>query len=386
MPSRCKHTGVWFCWIFGRVGGALIALFWASGFCSGQVLGSSGVSEPGEPEIFGLVQDLGEISGQAQLQEKPFWGAEAPWGIGAQSSSLPAEPLFLKDLGGWRGPCWQAEDGSQWILPSELWGWSQPGPLPLNDREVRTFRRLRYRWQLRAQTRLLFQEIREDYKHFYSWPTFRDLGLGLALGAVFANTSLDEHFQQWYQEDVSSEGLDDLSSFWKPFGNGWIFVSSYAGLGLMGLFCPRRPVLGGLVGEFGQRVSRAYLVGSPPLLFLQAMTGGSRPVDPAGSAWRPFQDTNGLSGHAFIGAVPFITAAQMTDRPLLQALFYVGSVFPVWSRLNDDGHYLSQVALGWWLAYLACRTVHQTETGQEPWRLVPMAGGNQIGIGLLFTR
>lgn len=269
--------------------------------------------------------------------------------------------------------------------PPEDWGWSQLPPPPLLEEELRPLRRLRYRWRVRAQSRLLLQNIREDHLHFYSWPTFRDLGLGLALAAVFANTSLDEKFQDWYREDVRSEGLDNLSSFWKPWGEGAIFVPSYAAFGVLGILASQRPVLG-VVGRFGQQVSRAYLVGAPPLLFLQALSGGARPVDPEGSQWRPFQDINGLSGHAFIGAVPFLIAAQWTDRPVLQAALYVGSAFPAWSRLNDDSHYLSQVCLGWWVAFLACRAVYQTETGERPWTLVPIAGGNHVGLALVWTR
>lgn len=270
--------------------------------------------------------------------------------------------------------------------PPASWGWSELPPPDLTEEELEPFRWLRYRRQVHARVRLFWQNIQQDHFHFYSWPTVRDVGLGLALGAVLANTSLDPHFQDWYQEDVRSGGLDNLSSFWKPWGEGIFFIPSYAGLAMLSIFCPEQPVLGP-VGLFSARVSRAYLVGFPSVLFLQAMTGGGRPGEhPTMSQWRPFEDTNGISGHAFIGAVPFITAAQMTDRPLLQAAFYLGSVFPAWSRMNDDVHYLSQVCLGWWLAYLACRAVNETETGQRPWTLVPIAGGNQIGLGLVFTR
>ncbi len=307
-------------------------------------------------------------------------------GVTPPTPQSPADPLFLEnaETSSSEQPLW-GDDGP-FSEPTSPWGWTKLPPPNLTDEELQPFRWLRYRRQVHARFRLLLQNVLEDHRHFYSWPTFRDVGLGLALGAVLANTSLDQHFQDWYQEDVRSQGLDNLSSFWKPWGVGAYFLPAYAGLAMLSIFCPDQPVLGP-VGSFSARVSRAYLVGFPSLLFLQAMTGGSRPDEsPTRSQWQPFEDINGLSGHAFIGAVPFITAAQMTDRPLLQAAFYLGSVFPAWSRLNDDAHYLSQVALGWWLAYLACRAVNQTETGQRPWTLVPIAGSNQIGLGLVFTR
>lgn len=297
----------------------------------------------------------------------------------------PADPLFLENVETTSSEELLWPEGAFPEAPAS-WGWSELPPPHLTEEELEPFRWLRYRRQVRARVRLLFQNVLEDHRHFYSWPTVRDVGLGLALGAVLANTSLDQNFQDWYQEDVRSRGLDNFSSFWKPWGEGAYFVPAYAGLAMLTIFCPDQPVLGP-VGSFSARVSRAYLVGFPSLLILQAITGGGRPDEYLSySQWRPFEDTNGVSGHAFIGAIPFITAAQMTDRPLLQAAFYLGSVLPAWSRLNDDAHYLSQACLGWWLAYLACRAVNQTETGERPWTLIPIAGGNQIGLGLIFTR
>ncbi len=334
--------------------------------------------------------------------ETPFWSDANPsaWGEGPELALLPttqqeqgtppeatppAGPLFLENGETTSSEGLLSPEGA-FSEPPVSWGWSELPPPDLTEEELEPFRWLRYRRQVHARVRLLFQNVLEDHRHFYSWPTVRDLGLGLALGAVFANTSVDEHFRDWYQEDVRSRGLDNFSSFWKPWGEGVYFLPAYAGLAMLSIFCPEQPVLGP-AGSFSARVSRAYLVGFPSLLFLQAMTGGGRPGEHfAWSQWRPFEDTNGVSGHAFIGAVPFITAAQMTDRPLLQAAFYLGSVLPAWSRINDDAHYLSQVCLGWWLAYLACRAVNETETGQRPWTLVPIAGSNQIGLGLVFTR
>ena len=56
----------------------------------------------------------------------------------------------------------------------------------------------------------------------------------------------------------------------------------------------------------------------------------------------------------------------MTDRRWLKATFYAGSLLGPLSRVNDDDHYPSQVALGWWMAYVAATAIDRTE----------MAGGN----------
>lgn len=43
--------------------------------------------------------------------------------------------------------------------------------------------------------------------------------------------------------------------------------------------------------------------------------------------------------------------------------FYVGSGMAGLSRINDNHHYTSQVVLGWWIAYLAARSVNRTVEG-----------------------
>ncbi len=241
-----------------------------------------------------------------------------------------------------------------------------------------------------TRLRSSFQEgwtrIRSDYRNYYSCVTMRDLWLGVGGGAVLANTSLDEDFQGWYQRDVRSSSTDDFATFWKPFGEGWIFVPAYAGLALVGGIFEDRPLVGG-VGEFGDRVTRGYLVGVPPMVLMQYLLGGSRPTEPGlGSQWKPFDDDNGVSGHAFIGAVPFITAAKMCQNPWMKATLYTFSTLPAWSRFNDDTHYLSQACLGWWMAYLACRAVDDTQQEDRCLTFTPLVTPEVAGVGLVVRR
>ncbi|MDZ7618992.1 MAG: phosphatase PAP2 family protein, partial [Patescibacteria group bacterium] len=228
--------------------------------------------------------------------------------------------------------------------------------------------------------------ICSDHAGFYGWNTMRDLAMGIALAAPLANTSMDHNFRNWWQEDVRSTGTDDLAAFWKPFGEGVIFIPAMACLGLAGHAMSDWPMFD-VCGEFGERATRSYLVGAPPMLLMQAMLGASRPGETtAESRWKPFDDNNAVSGHAFIGAVPFLTAAHMTENRAARALFYFGSICPAWSRVNDDAHYLSQVVLGWYMAYLACRSVDGTQRGEEPLSLVPLAYHEFTGVGLVWCR
>ncbi|MBN2476783.1 MAG: phosphatase PAP2 family protein [Pirellulales bacterium] len=229
-------------------------------------------------------------------------------------------------------------------------------------------------------------EIRCDHANYYSWRTVRDLGYGIAFGSVLANTSLDEDFRGWYQDDVRSSGSDDYAAFWKTFGEGQIFIPAFAGLGLVGHWFEDVPLLG-TAGDYGGRVTRGYLVGAPPMLAMQFCLGGSRPgeVD-VGSRWKPFDDSNAVSGHAFMGSVPFITAAQMVEDPWAKGALYVCSTFTAWSRVNDDDHYLSQACLGWWMGYLACRAVNETEYADGDITLLPLASPELVGIGMVVRR
>jgi len=230
--------------------------------------------------------------------------------------------------------------------------------------------------------------VLDDHRHYYSAQNFWEMGYALAGASVLANTSLDEDFQGWYQREVRSSGTDDFADFCKTFGEGDIFIPSFACAALAASILPEGPLVS-TTGEFAGRTTRAYLVGAPPMLFMQGLLGGSRPgEDPVGSGWKAFDDNNAVSGHAFMGAVPFITAAQMSDRPLARAALYACSTLTAWSRVNDDAHYLSQACLGWWMAYMACRAVDGTQTARQTrtCEIVPVATPEMAGVGVTVWR
>ncbi|HUT11160.1 MAG TPA: phosphatase PAP2 family protein [Thermoguttaceae bacterium] len=231
-----------------------------------------------------------------------------------------------------------------------------------------------------------FRDVPSDYRNYYGWNSMRDLLLGVAGASLLANTSWDEDFNHWYQRDVRSTDTDDFTQAWKVFGEGQIIIPAFAALGMLGAISEDRPLLG-RAGAYSGRVTRGYMVGVPPMLFTQFLLGGSRPGETAvGSRWKPFDDDNAVSGHAFIGAVPFITAARMVENPWAKGALYMCSGFTAWSRVNDDRHYLSQALLGWWMAYLACRAVDETARQNENLIFTPLAGPGITGIGVVIRR
>lgn len=118
---------------------------------------------------------------------------------------------------------------------------------------------------------------------------------------------------------------------------------------------------------------------------MQYLTGAGRPSDIRDlSYWHPFKASNGASGHAFMGAVPFLTLAGMTDDPLAKCLFYACSPWTGISRINDNLHYLSEVWLGWWMAWLSCDAVNKTEAGKRSIAITPLCTPEMNGVGLIY--
>lgn len=230
----------------------------------------------------------------------------------------------------------------------------------------------------RMGVRTLMEQIVSDHRNYYSWRTAGLYAGAFGLGAVMANTSIDQHFQNWYQSEIGDSGF--IHSF-KYAGEGVIILPSYAVAVGIGYLFDENPA-GTWIGQWGQRSLRSFLVGAPPMLLMQVVTGGSRPGErDYNSAWHPFQDNNGVSGHAFMGAIPFLTAAQLVERPVPKFALYGLSTMTGWSRVNDNAHYLSQIMLGWTMAVAATFAVDNTQR-QMGFNISPMIGnGNQ---GLIF--
>ena len=224
-----------------------------------------------------------------------------------------------------------------------------------------------------------------DHANQYSAQGLVRLGGGLAAAAVWANSGADDQFQYWYQSRMAGDDGDTVAHVFKRLGDGNYVLPVLAGALLAGEVAGDSPACE-CMGDWGDRSLRAALVGAPPLLFAQVATGASRPEEEKGPNWHPFQDENGASGHAFIGAIPLITAAQMSDDPLTKAGCYFASTLAAWSRIHDDSHYASQAALGWWLAYAACSAVNETEQDHQLFELTPVPLADGLGIGIILRR
>lgn len=209
---------------------------------------------------------------------------------------------------------------------------------------------------------LSVEAVKTDFRNFYlDRSNLTKLGIGVAGAAVLANTGMDRYIRNKYQDDLRSTGTDEATKPFNVSANAITLVLAPAYLGAYGA---------GLwfdlpaMEEWAQKSFRATVVGTPTLLLLLAATGGDRPTE-GDSNWGAFQNFHGVSGHAYFTAVPFITAAKMSEKTYWKAIFYGLSTLTGVSRINDDKHYFSHVALGWYVAYLSCAVVEKGDDRQE---------------------
>jgi membrane-associated phospholipid phosphatase len=227
-------------------------------------------------------------------------------------------------------------------------------------------------------------KVLDDYRNFYSCEPLVCLTGAFGAGALMANTGFDVTMQDAWQRGVAPTSLGTFFSDCKIFGEGMYLLPVAGAAAVTGMAFEGAPV-GDFIGEWGSRSLRMFVVGAPPLYVLQWATGASRPDESsAGSKWKPFQDSNGVSGHAFIGAVPFLAAADMVESPLLKGTLYVCSTFTGFSRMTDNAHFPSQVFLGWYLAWASSRAVNATEMhfADMEVRVVPLPMADLGGMAI----
>lgn len=224
-----------------------------------------------------------------------------------------------------------------------------------------------------------------DYRSFYASDRLLRMGIVFGAAGIAANTNIDMNIRNWYQGNVRSTRTNSWASDpqkilvfnAKFFGEGKYLVPVALLSASVNYISTDTAI-----GNWGANASRAYIVGLPAMWFMQVATGASRPDEtPEGSIWRPFNDDNGVSGHAFVGAVPFMTIAYMNpDNNFIKYTAYVASTATAWSRVNDDKHFPSQVVLGWFMAWEAVDAVFENSEKRKVVAITPMAGLDGFGL------
>ncbi len=233
----------------------------------------------------------------------------------------------------------------------------------------------------------VWERLLGDQSSFYSKESLLAMGIAFGTGALIANTDADNQIQRHFQSSVRGATSDEWFQFLhsnKELGNGVYTLPVFGAAWLANEYIDGPPMFE-TFGLWGERSMRGFLVGAPPLILAQHLTGASRPYETIESSeWHPFKDNNGVSGHAFMSSLPFITAAKLTENPWRKSFWYTASAIGPLSRVNDNAHYPSQIGLGWAMAFISATAVRQTDTGRRGWSLVPHSSVTSSGVGLQY--
>jgi len=232
-------------------------------------------------------------------------------------------------------------------------------------------------------------DIYSDFHKFYSHRGLGLLSIGIGAHAIIANTNLDEQFRESVQSHAVSD--PDAFSFGRRLGAVSVVIPTVVALWSLGECLEQEPsknrrCLGRKLNAWGAQTARALFVGATATGVLQVVIGASRPSEDRGSKWRPFADANGVSGHALVGAVPFLVAAKYTDSLAMKSGLIFASGLTAYSRVYEDKHYLSQALLGLWIAHLAVESTVLTNQAPQQYRWVPITRDGYTGVGVEFRR
>jgi len=244
----------------------------------------------------------------------------------------------------------------------------------------------------RRRGRALFRHTGPQWRRAYGRRAFLRLGMALGTAAVLAYSGADEAFERWHSELVDSRELrsenvrialrqagrkhdarrirtedypnslsDHVAQAAKPWGEREHFLV-WGVTGLVDWLWRSSPA-----SRWGRANFEAMCVGLPTLWTVQRVLGSNRPSNDDGSPrWRPFQHANSASGHAFMGAIPFWNLARRLHVGWARGLAGFLGTLTGWSRLNDRKHYLSQVLLGWTIAWNAVDAVAEDRSPAPP--------------------
>lgn len=199
-----------------------------------------------------------------------------------------------------------------------------------------------------------------QWKRNYGRRSFMRLGLAGLGAAVLAYSGADQAVNDYHEKEVRSKATDRFSHWVNPAGERWLFLNWFL------VAAVDAWVRTGPFSRWGRANFESMVVGLPMLWTVQRGLGANRPSDEnPDPRWKPLADDNAASGHAFISAIPWLNLARRCGVRGVKIPATFGSVLTGWSRINDRKHYLSQVLLGWVIAYNAVEAVNGPRVDEE---------------------
>lgn len=200
-----------------------------------------------------------------------------------------------------------------------------------------------------------------DYQIHYGLYGMPKVLLGIGVAGIMANDDFDHIVRDEWQTHLRGSTSDRVFNWVNDYGglSQYQFVIPlYLATAWLG-YQSNSPALH-VVGKWGARSFRALLVGAPQQAVLTEMLGSPRP-EQGSSHWSWFNHNRAVSGHAFYGSLPILTAAKLSDSLFSKFCFYTLSLLPPIARIHHDKHYASQAFLGWWLAFQSVNSVAESE-------------------------
>lgn len=201
-----------------------------------------------------------------------------------------------------------------------------------------------------------------------------------ALTAIVLASTLDNPIQGQVQ-DHRTEAGDDLARLARRVGQPEVYVPIALGTVAVGL------VMGnGRVTRAGGRITGSLLLAGAAVNILKPLAGRARPSSSLEAHdFRPFSRQDAWpSGHT---AVAFALATSVGDElryTPASILLYGAATLTAWSRVNDNRHWVTDVAAG------ALVGVASAKLMNGRWRVFGLSGpaflleGNRAGVHLAF--
>lgn len=218
------------------------------------------------------------------------------------------------------------------------------------------------RRRTRGQHAPLFKGTGGHWRRNYGRRSFLRLGGAAVVAGALIYSGADELAEGYHASQLRSAATDRAAGVLKFFGERFWFLN-WLLVGVVDAWWHSGPF-----SRWGRANLEAMVVGLPLLWTVQRGLGANRPSSDEGSPrWRPLAADNSASGHTFIAAVPWLNLAARNRHLPVKYLGRLASLATGWSRLNDRKHYLSQILLGWTIAYNAVAAVQDTasETGKD---------------------
>jgi membrane-associated phospholipid phosphatase len=178
----------------------------------------------------------------------------------------------------------------------------------------------------------------------------------IAIGGLSVLMALDEPAQRYFQGQRSTTS-NGLANTLRHFGQIEVYGTVTAGLMAAGLFSGD-----GEITRVGARLATSLVLTGASTALAKHALGRQRPGDNTegdSDEYLPFSGHEAMpSGHTAIAFAMATSLADEIDRPWASLGLYTVASGVAWSRLNDNRHWLSDVAAGAALGITSAKLVN----------------------------